>query len=50
MNCEISNRIEIVDALIHLVLLFLIDIGDSLGRLFFYIEEWVEQLSRMATS
>lgn len=37
MNCEISNRMVIADASVHLEILFLIDIGDSLGRLFFYI-------------
>lgn len=37
MNCDISNRAVIVYSLTHLELLFLIDIGDSLGRLFFDI-------------
>ena len=37
MNCEVSNHVVIVYSSIHSELLFLIDIGDSLGRLFFDI-------------
>lgn len=39
MLCRRSDHRKFVDASIHLVLLFLIDIGGSLGRLFFYVME-----------
>ena len=38
----------IVEVFIHLELLFLIDIGGSLGRLFFIVWEATEQSSNMA--